>query len=60
MTKTSTALVIQGDGWVVQHSQDSLMDALYHQPVSVIRMLHYSLVQMVFPRTSPGGDVILW
>ena len=60
MAKASTALVIQGDGRVLLRSQDSLMDALYRQPVSVIRMLHYSLVWMVFPRISLSGDVILW
>ena len=60
MPKASTALVIQGDGLVVLYSQDSLMDALYRQPVGVIRMLRYSLVQIVFPRTSPSRDVILW
>ena len=60
MMKARTALVILGDGQVRLRSRDSLMDALYHWPVGVIRMLHYSLVWMVFPRTSPGGDVVLW
>ena len=60
MAKASTALVIQGDGRVLLRSWDSLKDALYRQPVGVIQMLHYSLVRMVFSRTSPGGDVVLW
>ena len=60
MAKASTALVIQDDGQVLLRSWDNFMDALYRQPVGVIRMLRYSLVQMVFPRTSPGGDAILW
>ena len=60
MAKVSTALVIQSDGQVVLRSRGSLMDALYRQPVGIIRMLRYSLVRMVFPRTSPGGDVVLW
>ena len=58
--KASTALVIQDDGRVQLRSRDSLMDALYCQPVGVIRMLRYSLVQMVLPRTPPSGDVVLW
>ena len=48
MTKARTALVILGDGRVQLRSRDSLMDTLYRQPVSVIRMLRYSLVWMVF------------
>ena len=60
MAKVSTALVIGGDGQVQLRSRDSLMDALYCRPVGVIQMLRYSLVWSVFPRTFPGGDVILW